>query len=252
MGNQICGKALIEIFQERPNRLDLARKGLRLGGIERLKFANVLEVGCGFGEATIELSEEFDSLFVGVDFEERHIEIAKERQKERESKRGQALFIVRDAIDLKLPENVFDFILSEAAFSLLLDKEKAASEYARVLKAGGKLVLNDFVIRGQVEEDLQKKMPVPCFRGMGKAKQYIEIITSKGFRIVRSEDCSKELYRMAMHLRKSIKIENNSMDEILNKTPTDIGGGQNSREADFNAFLKTAKMGYYQLILEKI
>ncbi|PLX31750.1 MAG: hypothetical protein C0604_06555 [Clostridiales bacterium] len=245
------GNTLIEIFQARPNRLELARQGLRLGGIENIEYAKVLEVGCGFGEAALELSNEFGCRFVGVDLNEKHVETARGRMAGRTAGSGEVIYMTGDATNLDLPDGEFDFILSEAAFSLLDDKEKAASEYSRVLKPGGKLVLNDFAIRGEVDKKLQKKMPVPCFRGMGNDDLYEEIFKASGLRRIHSRDCSKELLRMAIHLRKSSKAKNYSMDAILKKTPAEMGCGETAEEGDLKMFFKTARMGYTQLIFEK-
>lgn len=104
-----------------------ARSGLRLGSL-------VLDVGCGTGESLAWL-ERHGFVGMGVDRDERTLAIAASRV-------VSALFH-GDGARLPLANACVDAVLSECSLSLMPDRQAALSEWARVLKPGGRLLLAD-------------------------------------------------------------------------------------------------------------
>jgi len=118
---------------------------LHPGGIEKTnemarmckigKDKKVLDIGSGKGVTTCHLAQKYECEIVGLDLSERMIEYAKEMAK----KKGlddRVSFRRADAHNLPFEDESFDIVLAECT-TVLLEKEKAFSEFLRVTKSGG-------------------------------------------------------------------------------------------------------------------
>lgn len=109
--------------------------GLRAG--QRL-----LDVGCGLGEAALELAADLgaDGEIVGVDISAEMLRVARSRA-------GRAPCRVRfslgDAQSLAQPDDSFDAVRSERTLQWLTDPRGAVAEMARVVRPGGRVSLID-------------------------------------------------------------------------------------------------------------
>ena len=102
----------------------------------------VLDVGCGVGATPCYLAKEYGCRVVGVDVLPRMVE----RSKERAAKMGvtdRTEFRVADAQDLPFDNAIFDAVITESVTSFPKDKQQAVNEYARVIKPGGFVGLNE-------------------------------------------------------------------------------------------------------------
>lgn len=102
----------------------------------------VLEVGCGAGMTSWRLAKEYGCSVVGVDLSEEMITWA-EKRAEREGVAEQTEFRVADAVQLPFEEHEFDIMLCESVTAFPEDKGRAVSEYARVVKPGGYVGMNE-------------------------------------------------------------------------------------------------------------
>ena len=96
----------------------------------------ILDLGCGNGRF-FELLKDKDVNYIGVDFSEKLIEIAKEKY-------PKVKFQVADALDLPFPNNYFDRIYSIAVLHHIPSREfrlQFLKEARRVLKPNGLLIL---------------------------------------------------------------------------------------------------------------
>ena len=100
--------------------------------------SRVLDLGCGGGYLSVMLAKR-GAKVVGVDSSERMVAIAKER-----TPRGiRVRYLVGDASEIKgVGRGAVDCIVSNMVFHNLSDIEGAASECARVLKRGGRLIFS--------------------------------------------------------------------------------------------------------------
>lgn len=96
----------------------------------------VLEIGCGTGLFTQELSKTSNTI-VAIDISEALISKAKERVR-----RENVHFVTGNAYDMNFPPASFDFIVGSSSLHHL-DVDAALKEFHRVLKPGGKILFTE-------------------------------------------------------------------------------------------------------------
>ena len=108
------------------------------------KDQELLYVGCGAGTAATKIVQEYQCRLVGVDLLEPMVESARQwAQRRGVSERME--FRVADAQDLPFDDNRFDVLICESVNTFVPDLDKAGREYARVVKPGGYVGLNEAV-----------------------------------------------------------------------------------------------------------
>jgi ubiquinone/menaquinone biosynthesis C-methylase UbiE len=103
--------------------------------------ASVLDVGCGTGGGVRALATRVEGLgrAVGVDKSETMISEARARTGARPTPTE---FLVADAHALPFPDETFDAAFSLRVFEILRDPRQVLAEMARVLRPGGRVVVN--------------------------------------------------------------------------------------------------------------
>ena len=98
----------------------------------------VLDVGSGLGIDSFIASHSVgpEGRVVGIDISSKEVAHAQARATERGAN---ARFVVADMESIPLPDNCIDVIISNGAFCLAPNKEKAFTELFRVLKPGGRI-----------------------------------------------------------------------------------------------------------------
>lgn len=100
------------------------------------KTSNVLDLACGVGTTSFYLSNKFDCNVTGIDISTSLIDIANNRLTELKDK-NKIKFEVANALKLPFPDNTFDFVIAQAFFILIDEKDIALNEIYRVLKPNG-------------------------------------------------------------------------------------------------------------------
>jgi arsenite methyltransferase len=59
---------------------------------------------------------------------------------------------------LPFPDGSFDAVISNGVFNLVVDKVKALAEVFRVLKPGGRFLLADQILVGELPEDIKSRV----------------------------------------------------------------------------------------------
>jgi arsenite methyltransferase len=120
--------------------LSTTKELVELCGIDENSY--VLEVGCGVGATACYMAKKLGCRIMGVDIRPSMIERARERAA-RQHVEDRVEFRVADATDLPFEDGSFDAVLVESVTTFIEDKATAISEYARVLKPGGCVGLNE-------------------------------------------------------------------------------------------------------------
>jgi len=114
--------------------IDLTVEHLSLGGTAR-----VLDVGCGTGLLLKRLSRSHPEVeLVGVDLSPQMLAIAQR------CLAGQASIAVADAVALPVQDSAVDVLVSSSVFHYLPEPEQALTEWRRVMRPGGQLVIIDW------------------------------------------------------------------------------------------------------------
>ena len=115
---------------------------------------SVLDVASGTGESACFLVEHLGAHVVGVDSSDYMIQSARRKAEQRhlaiEFKKG-------DAHQLPFGDNTFDAAISECA-TCILDKERAISEMARVVKPDGYVGIHDICWQHDTPEHLKERL----------------------------------------------------------------------------------------------
>ena len=102
----------------------------------------LLDVGCGVGQTACYLAKKYGCRVVGVDIVPKMVERSWERAK-KEGLTDLVEFRVADAQDLPFEDEMFDAVITESVTAFPEDKQKAVNEYARVIKPGGFIGMNE-------------------------------------------------------------------------------------------------------------
>ena len=97
----------------------------------------VLDLACGAETTSFYLSKKYNCQVTGIDISNTLIADA-DLSLKKLGKNGKINFKVADAFKLPFPDNSFDFVIAQAFFVLIDNKEKALKEIYRVLKPGGR------------------------------------------------------------------------------------------------------------------
>ena len=227
--------SLRDAFVKREKRFMLLDKGCEKAGFE--KSQKLLEAGCAGGEAAEHMFEKSYERLWAIDIDGEIIEQAKARV-------PGCSFLCADACALPFEKESFDGIYSEAAFALIPDKAAAAGEYARVLKKGGRLLLNDFMLRSVSDSDRRCMEGIPMLMGVQTAQVYKHVFEQQGFSCIYEREEFPELIRIAISLSKTYNI-----------SPTEVGQyivASFGRSEFVSDFFSQTQMSYCQMIFEKV
>lgn len=127
----------------------------------------VLDIGCGFGETSLQMAEMVgeEGEIVGIDCTESFLEIAR-RELERSGTHN-VRYVLGDAQDYELPEGYFDVAYSRFGVMFFQSAVRALRNANRALKPGGKVCLivwrglSDNPCWGAAKEVALQYLPAP-------------------------------------------------------------------------------------------
>ena len=109
------------------------------GSIKNDNFCKILEIGCGTGNYTLMLRNEFEGARIkALDISDRMIGVARDKLKNKDIE-----FIVADAENIILDED-FDLITSNACFQWFDNLDKVLGEYSKLLQKRGIICFSIF------------------------------------------------------------------------------------------------------------
>lgn len=235
--DQLLGETL------RPGGLELTERLARLAGIN--KNHTVLDIACGKGTTAFLLAREYGCRVIGIDLSDKMISAC--RRKTDEAKEADRVsFLAGDAENLPFRSGVFDTVISECSFSLLPDKETAARDIKRVLKPGGKLVMTDIILRGEITKALRSQISFACcLAGAWRIGEYVSLFQQIGFQSPYIEDHSHELGKVGYQISIAFGSTDNFLDS-LPAGPCRRKGVTDSTPSveSYQKFLKLGRPGY--------
>jgi demethylmenaquinone methyltransferase / 2-methoxy-6-polyprenyl-1,4-benzoquinol methylase len=107
------------------------------------KGETALDICCGTGDIALSLAQRGVEV-VGLDFSERMLEIARERQSKGGPDLSRMQFVNGDAQNLPFPDGTFDIVTIGYGLRNLTSWETGLCEMQRVAKPGGRLVILEF------------------------------------------------------------------------------------------------------------
>ncbi|MFC1869749.1 DVU_1556 family methyltransferase [Chloroflexota bacterium] len=234
----------------RPGGLKLTARLAEVAGISEND--TVLDIACGKGTTAFFLAREYGCRVIGIDLSEKMISSCRSRAEE-ENLVDRVSFLLGDGESLPFRDAIFDAVISECSFSLLPDKEIAARGIRRVLKSGGRLVMTDIILRGEVSKELQSEITFACcLAGACRVEEYINLFERAGFQSSYTEDHSHELGRVAYQLG----VTFGSMTSFLGRLPAGPcrrkGTAADSVPAtieSYQEFLRQGRPGYALLVM---
>jgi arsenite methyltransferase len=157
---------------------------------------HVLDVASGRGDSAIFVAGQFGCRVSGVDFGSSNIAQAKARA-EQAGVANLVRFELGDAERLEYPDASFDAVICECAFCTFPDKRAAASEFARVLRPGGRLGLSDLSRSGTLPAHLSGLLAwIACIGDARPIQQYVAYLADAGFQSVSVEPHDDALAQM--------------------------------------------------------
>jgi SAM-dependent methyltransferase len=159
--------------------------------------ARVLDVASGKGESAIFLAGRFGCEVVGVEFGPQSVREANARAEAAQC--GQLVkFVEGDAEHLDFPDADFDAVICECAFCTFPDKRAAASEFARVVRPGGRVGISDLTRSGPLPPDLEGLLAwIACIADARPVEEYAGYLEAAGFDVTTVEAHNEALAEMA-------------------------------------------------------
>ncbi|RDU36099.1 class I SAM-dependent methyltransferase [Neobacillus piezotolerans] len=107
--------------------------------------STILDVGCGTGQTAAFLALQYGADITGMDINPIMVEKAKNRMA---AHQVPVKIILGSIEDIPLEDGSFDFVLSESVLSFV-NKQKALQEIYRVLRSGGRFIVNELTVNKQ-------------------------------------------------------------------------------------------------------
>ncbi len=243
--DQLLGETL------RPGGLKLTTRLAEVADISKNHI--VLDIACGKGTTVFFLAREYGCYVIGIDLSDKMIASCRGKA-ESETVTGEVSFLLGDAENLPFNDASFDTVISECSLSLLPNKEIAARDIGRVLKSGGKLVMTDIILNGEVDEALRSQVTFACcLAGARRAEEYFNLFEQAGFQSPYMEDHSRELGKVAFQLGMAF----GSIDNFVGKLPEGPCQRKGTSDAttsiqSYHEFLRLGKPGYALMAMTKI
>lgn len=211
----------------------------------------VLDVASGKGTSAFAVAERFRCRVIGVDLSEANVAEANTEALKRGLSDG-VQFLLADAEELPFEPASFDAILCECAFCTFPNKTKAASEFARVLRAGGRVGISDLTRVPDPLPELDGLLAwIACIGDAQPLESYAAWLVGAGLAVVASGDRSQCLQQMVQQIQGKLLLA----DIMIGLKKLDLPGLDIKQAKEFAAVAKNAignnKLGYALLVAQK-
>ncbi|MBT2450390.1 methyltransferase domain-containing protein [Streptomyces sp. ISL-43] len=212
--------------------------------------ARVLDVASGRGTTALLLADAYGAEVDGVDYAPANTALA-QGAAQAAGLADRARFTTGDAEQLPYPEGVFDVVVCECALCTFPDKAQAATEFARVLKAGGRLGITDVTV------DAARLPPeltglgarIACIADARPLDEYAEILAAAGLRTLRAERHDEAMLRMIDQIEARLRLLRMTAPARLTAAGVDLDAAPAVLDAARTA-VADGVLGYSLLIAE--
>ena len=169
----------------------------------------ILDAGCGVGGSAIWLAKNYDVKVVGITISKQQVKEAQRLSRINNVERD-VNFYERDYLNSGFSDKSFDVVWAVESVCHADDKKDFLREAHRVLKSGGRLVVDDGFLLRSAENDKEKKdfnaflegMALPNLASEHRFKELLEEIGFKNIRIYdKTQEAlpsAKKIYRMSI------------------------------------------------------
>jgi len=198
----------------------------------------VLDAGCGVGGAAFFVHNQINANVTALSLSEKQIAYAKKIALQK-GVTNQINFHVMDFTKTSFPDESFDVVWACESVCHVEDKTDFIKECYRLLKKGGRLILSDFFVTNEDQED--KKQYIEKWKNTWGVPNYVSIQSFKknlkknGFNSITTQDYTKNIKRSAKRMYYA---------SLLGALPSEL---YNITHPNVSRFAKTHyKCGYYQ------
>jgi arsenite methyltransferase len=149
--------------------------------------SHVVDVASGRGTSAFHLARRFGCRVSGFDLGQQNVDRAM-AEAARLGLGDRVRFECGDAEHLPLADESVDAVICECAFCTFPDKPQAAREFARVLRAGGRVGLSDVTRTPDTSDELNDMMAwIACLADACSAETYAAWLVDAGFAVTVTE-----------------------------------------------------------------
>ncbi len=168
---------------------------------------HVLDVCSALGAPARHIAKKYRVKVTGLDFTKTMLEKAIQRTKDA-GLDNLITFVEGNAMDMPFKKDTFDIVWGQDAWCYVTDKYLLARECFRVLKPGGKLGFTDWIITGEVEEDLLAKLyESMSFPHMETFQGWQEALKKAGFKILDAKDQTEDYAKCFDAYKQKVEVE---------------------------------------------
>ncbi|MBW1603484.1 methyltransferase domain-containing protein [Streptomyces sp. JJ66] len=218
--------------------------GLRAG-------QRVLDVASGRGTTALLLARTHGVHVDGVDYAPAHTALAQGAARAA-GLADRTRFTTGDAEQLPYPAGGFDAVVCECALCTFPDKARAAAEFARVLRPGGRVGLTDVTADpARLPAELTGLAArIACVADARPLAEYGRVLADAGLRTVRTERHDEAMVRMIDQIDARLKLLAMTAPDKLAAAGADPGAARPVLAAA-RAAVAEGTLGYALLVAEK-
>lgn len=166
----------------------------------------LLDVASGKGTSAFAVAERFGCRVTGIDLSAANVAESNE-QSAKLGLKDRVQFMLADAEELPFAQASFNAILCECAFCTFPDKAKAASEFSRVLRSGGRVGISDLTRVLEPLPELDGLLAwIACIGDAQPLESYASWLVNAGFAMVASSPRDDCLRKMVEQIRSKLLL----------------------------------------------
>ncbi|MDS1271865.1 methyltransferase domain-containing protein [Lipingzhangella sp. LS1_29] len=211
----------------------------------------VLDVAAGSGTSARLLAVEHGVHVDGVDLGAATVERA-QTATEQAGLAHQVRIAVGDAESLRAASGSYDAVLCECAFCTFPDKPRAAAEFARVLRSGGRIGITDVTVDPGGLPDILAGVTgwIACIADARPAEEYVRLFTEAGLRLVHTERHDAALAELVDRIDARLRVLHMTAPARLDAAGVDVQAVVPYLDAARRA-VQDGSLGYALVVAEK-